>query len=71
MFSTDTNVKFRINRFSEFDSHLHKFTNTCLVKFSKWIVLEDLSVTLDMADEINEPATGRLIEYTVLRLSVS
>ena len=50
MFSTDTNVKFRINRFSEFDSHLHKFTNTCLVKFSKWIVLEDLSVIVSVKE---------------------
>ena len=44
MLAADTYVKVRVNRFAEFDSHLHQLANANLIQFCKWIVLEDLSV---------------------------
>ena len=44
VFSTDTYMKVRVNRSSKFDCHLHQFANANLIKFSKWIILEDLSI---------------------------
>ena len=46
MLAADTYVKVRVNRFAEFDSHLHQLANANLIQFCKWIVLKDLSVNL-------------------------
>ena len=50
MLTTDTAVKFAVCRFSKFQSCFHQLTNTILVKFSKWIVLEDLSIILSIEE---------------------
>lgn len=42
MLSTDTYVKIRINRSSKLYCHLHKLTNTILVKLCKWVILKYL-----------------------------
>ncbi len=62
MLSTDTNVECRVNRFSEFDSHLHELTNTNLIQFSEWIVLEDLSVIVSV-QEFTSIVTGESVSH--------
>ena len=40
MLAADTYVKVRVNRFAEFDSHLHQLANANLIQFCKWIAKE-------------------------------
>ena len=49
-----------INRFSEFDSHLHELANTNLIQFCKWIVLEDLSIIVSI-EELTSVITGESV----------
>lgn len=48
MLTTDTAVKCAVCRFSKFQSCFHQLANTFLVKFSKWIVLENLSIIVSV-----------------------
>ena len=50
MFAADTNVKLRINRLTEFDSHFHKLAYAVLVEFSKRIVLENLCIIVRLEE---------------------
>ena len=62
MLTADTYVKFRVNRFSKLDCHLHKFTNANLIKFSEWIVLEDLSIIV-CVKELTSIITGESVSH--------
>ena len=55
--TTNTAVKFAVYRFSKFQSCFHQLANTFLVKFSKWIVLEDFSIIVCI-QELTSIITG-------------
>ena len=44
MLAADTYMQVRVNRFAQFDSHLHQLANANLIQFRERIVLEDLRI---------------------------
>lgn len=59
MLTADTNMELVVYRLTEFDSCFHELANACLVKLSKRIVLEDLSIIV-CVKELTSIITGRI-----------
>ena len=62
MLAADSDVKLRIHRFAQLDSHLHQLAYTNLIQFCERIVLEDLRIIVSV-QELTSVVTGESVSH--------
>ena len=62
MLAADTYVKVRVNRFAEFDCHLHQLANASLIQLSERIAFKDLSIIVS-TEELTSIVTREAVSH--------